>query len=206
MNISPRDTREKIYRFVRDRMLEGRPPSIREAQHAVGLKAVESARAHLEALVKSGRLRKHPGSRGYGLPSDQRVSLVPLLGRVQAGTPSTAIENIEGYLPTDGSYPAEQLFALTVQGLSMSGAGIFPGDVVLVRQQSTADSGEIVVALVDDEATVKRLRWVEDASTGRRIELHPENPEFEVIVPESVVILGKVVEVRRYLDGRRTHP
>lgn len=202
------NTREKIFRFVRDRMLEGRPPSIREAQHAVGLKAVESARAHLEALVKSGRLKKHSGSRGYGLPSEQRVSLVPLLGRVQAGTPHTAIEDVEGYLPTDGSYPSEELFALTVQGMSMSGAGIFPGDVVLVRQQHTAESGEIVVALVDDEATVKRLRLVDDdGSRGSpRVELHPENPEFDVIVPESVVILGKVVEVRRFLDGRRRLP
>ncbi len=202
------NTREKIFRFVRDRMLEGRPPSIREAQHAVGLKAVESARAHLEALVKSGRLKKHSGSRGYGLPTEHRVSLVPLLGRVQAGTPHTAIEHVEGYLPTDGSYPSEELFALTVQGMSMSGAGIFPGDVVLVRQQHTAESGEIVVALVDDEATVKRLRLVEDQESGAspRVELHPENPEFDVIVPESVVILGKVVEVRRFLDGRRRLP
>ena len=90
-----------------------------------------------------------------------------------------------------------QLFALRVQGESMTGAGIMPGDVVIVRSQPTAHTGEIVVALVEDEATVKRLRL------GRgRIELHPENPDFEPLIfsPDECVILGKVIEVRRYVE------
>ena len=102
-------------------------------------------------------------------------------------------------MPVESRGPNEvfEVFALRVRGESMTGAGIFPGDLVLVRRQDTARSGEIVVALVEDEATVKRLRI-----SGRRVELHPENPAFEVIVPKpgECKILGKVIEVRRTLD------
>jgi repressor LexA len=94
--------------------------------------------------------------------------------------------------------PRKELFALRVRGESMAGAGIFPGDIVIVRKQPVAESGEIVVALVEDEATVKRIKI-----RNNRVELHPENPAFEWIVPdpETVQILGKVIEVRRYLEN-----
>lgn len=184
-------TRENIYRFVRDRIIEGRPPTIREVARAAGLKAVESARSHLEALAEEGRLVKLPGrARGYALPNNGKI---PLLGRVQAGALAYAEEDLEGYLPADG--PVDDLFALTVQGESMKDAGILPGDVVIVRRQPTARHGEIVVALIEDEATVKRLYLKHN-----RVELHPENPDFEPIIPDGeVTILGKVVEVRRLL-------
>ncbi|MGH9319920.1 MAG: transcriptional repressor LexA [Vicinamibacteria bacterium] len=198
----PGETRARVLHYVQERLLEGRPPTIREVQQAFRFRAVETARAHLEALVREGRLSKRDGeSRGFELPLPRGAShprLIPILGRVQAGALSTAVEDLEGYVPFD-LRGADEVFALRVRGESMTGAGIFGGDLVLVRRQPSARSGEIVVALVagkEDEATVKRLRIL-----GRRIELHPENPAFEVIVPKhgECMILGKVIEVRRFL-------
>jgi len=198
----PGQTRNQIFRFVRDRLLEGLPPTVREVQRAFGFRSVQTAREHLETLVKEGKLAKEPGvARGYRLvrgASTGPFAFVPLLGRVQAGELTTAVEDPEGYVPVGGAATGDGLFALRVRGESMLGAGILPGDVVVVRRQSTADSGDIVVALVNDEATVKRLR-----RRGRRVELHPENPSFEPIVPDpdELVLLGKVIEVRRYLEA-----
>lgn len=123
--------------------------------------------------------------------------MIPVLGHVHAGDLNAAIEDLEGYIPffTTASSPA---FGLRVEGESMTGSGILPGDVVIVRSQPTAEDGDTVVALVDDEATVKTLRVHRE-----RIELHPANPEYQPIVPppDEVRILGKVVEVRRYLGN-----
>jgi repressor LexA len=194
----PGETRARVLEYVRKRLLEGRPPTIREVQGAFRFRAVETARAHLEALVREGRLSKREGeSRGFELPlprGSHHPRLVPILGRVQAGALSTAIEDFEGYVPVESTRSFDEIFALRVRGESMTGAGIFHDDLVLVRRQDTARSGEIVVALVEDEATVKRLRF-----SGRRLELHPENPAFPVIVPKpgECRILGKVIEVRR---------
>lgn len=200
----PGQTRERIFRFVRDRLARGLPPTVREVQQAFGFRAVQTAREHLEGLVGEGRLAKENGkARGYRLPAGLAVggppSLIPLLGRVQAGSLSAAVEDLEEYVPVHAPRSSDELFALRVRGESMTGAGILPGDVVVVRRQSTARSGEIVVALVEDEATVKRLRV-----RGRRVELHPENPAYEVIVPPAgrLSILGKVIEVRRSLESR----
>lgn len=193
-------TRERIYRFVRQRLLEGLPPTVREVCEAFDFRAVETARQHLEQLVAEGRLAKQKGkARGYCLPRGIRkepvTHLIPLLGRVQAGPLNTAVEDIEGYIPVQSR--SGELFALTVHGRSMIGAGILPGDVAIVRHQPTAESGDIVVALIGDEATVKRLRI-----KRHRIELHAENPKFKPIVPDpdEVVILGKVIEIRRNMD------
>ena len=121
----------------------------------------------------------------------------PVLGQVQAGDFTTALQEWEGQVAVRAASP-EGLFALRVRGESMRDAGILPDDLVVVRQQASAESGEIVVALLDDEATVKTLR-----KRGRRIELHPANPAFSVLVPEpgQCQLLGKVVEVRRYFEG-----
>ncbi len=198
----PGETRARVLEYVQKRLLEGRPPTIREVQRAFRFRAVETARAHLEALVREGRLSKREGeSRGFELPlprGSHHPRLVPVLGRVQAGALSTAIEDFEGYVPFE-IRNADEVFALRVRGESMTGAGIFPGDLVLVRRQDTARSGEIVVALVEDEATVKRLRI--SGPSGKRLELHPENPSFEIIAPKpgECKILGKVIEVRRTL-------
>ena len=197
----PGQTRERIFRLVRERLLSGRPPTVREVQAAFGFRAVQTAREHLEALVREGRLTKEQGkSRGYRLTEETPMVLVPVLGRVQAGDLNVAIEEPEGYVPFQPSRFSGELFGLRVRGESMTGAGILPGDVVVVRRQPTASSGEIVVALIGDEATVKRLRL-----RRKRVELHPENPEFEPIVSgpqQEVTLLGKVIEVRRRLDQR----
>lgn len=200
----PGQTRERIFRFVRDRLAGGLPPTVREVQQAFGFRAVQTAREHLEALVREGRLAKERGkARGYRLPlgaaKRRPPVLVPLLGRVQAGSMTEAIEDLEGYLPIQSFRSTEELFALRVRGESMTGAGILPGDVVVVRRQATAASGDVVVALVEGEATVKRLRL-----RRKRVELHPENPQFDVIVPdpERLTLLGKVIEVRRFLEQR----
>ena len=197
----PGKNRERVFCFVQERVLAGSPPTIREVQRALGFRAVESARAHLDALVAAGRLTKEPGntSRGYRLPGEKPpIALVPILGKVQAGALTTALEESEGYLEVSSRFPAEELFVLRVRGESMINAGILPGDLVIVRRQPIASNGDIVVALVEDEATVKRLRLRHD-----RVELHPENPHFEPIVPPptGVRILGLVIEVRRYLYG-----
>ena len=194
----PGETREKVYRFVRRRIIEELPPTVREVQEAFRFRAVQTARQHLERLVTEGRLVKAQGkSRGYRLPQEPGTLFVPLLGQVQAGGLRAAIEECEGYIPVQ-SRGSEELFGLRVQGESMTGAGILPGDIVVVRQQGEAASGDIVVALVGDEATIKKLRL-----RRNRIELHPENPAFAPIIPraDECTLLGKVVEVRRYLEG-----
>lgn len=211
---TPRGTaRAEVLAFVRERLAAGAPPTVREVQQALGFKAVESARQHLESLVAEGKLAKEPGrSRGYRLPASggrlpdvrlvPQVRLIPQLGRVQAGGPREAIEDPDGWLAVEGPQSEEELFALTVRGESMTGAGILPGDVVVVRRQDTARDGEIVVALVRDEATVKRLRLRDG-----QVVLQPENPAFAPLVfapavsgPDMEIrILGRVVEVRRRL-------
>ncbi|GAB4260466.1 MULTISPECIES: LexA family protein [Deferrisoma] len=195
----PGETRQKVFRFVRDRILAGHPPTVREVQEALGFRSVQTARKHLERLVAEGRLVVTRGkARGYRLPGSATPTvLVPLLGRVPAGPTDTAVEHLEGYLPVEARGEEPELFALRVRGDSMVGAGILPGDLVVVRRQATARTGDIVVARVGDEATVKRLRL-----TRGRVELLPENPRHEPIVPDpaEVEILGKVIEVRRRLE------
>ncbi|MCG8589316.1 MAG: transcriptional repressor LexA [Proteobacteria bacterium] len=206
MGRTPRgQTRERVLDFVQRRILAGTPPSVREVQRAFGFRAVQTARQHLEALVSEGRLAVERGqARGYRLPGSsgaapgrrRSTALVPLLGRVQAGAWTLAVEDADGVLPVETRHADDALFALRVRGESMTGAGILPGDVVIVRRQSTARSGDVVVALVEDEATVKTLRV-----RGRRVELHPAHPDFEPIRPDrEIAILGKVIEVRRSLD------
>ncbi len=197
----PGQTRERVYRFVRDQLLAGSPPTVREVQDAFGFKAVESARAHLTTLVREGRLLKDGNkARGYRLPdisAHEPPVQVPLLGRVPAGPLNLAVEEVESYLPMRPKFRGAELFALRVEGDSMRDAGILDGDVVIVQKQSTADPGDIVVALIGEEATVKTL-FVE----GKRVELRPQNPEYAPIVPDpaELMLLGKVLEVRRHLD------
>ena len=210
----PGQTRDKIYQFMRSRLLEGLPPTVREVQQNFGFRAVQTAKAHLDRLVAEGRLVKMIGkARGYSLPASIRAAtmLVPLLGRVQAGDLNTAIEDCEGYIPIESRGPHahppgqarpgprdRELFALRVQGESMTGVAILPGDIAIVRSQPTADPGDIVVALVGDEATIKTLRILRG-----QIVLQPENPDFEPIVPgpNECTILGKVIETRRYIEA-----
>jgi len=193
-------TREKVFRFVRDRLAGGRPPTVREVMEAFGFRSPQTAREHLDGLVEEGRLKKEPKvARGFRLPGrgEAPTVMVPLLGRVPAGPLELAIEDLEGHLPVQTRRLPGELFSLRVRGDSMKDAGILDGDIVIVRRQARADSGEIVVAMVGDDATVKRFR----IKRGR-VELHPANDAYQPIVPEpgDVKILGKVVEVRRVLE------
>ena len=197
----PGQTRNRIFLFVRDRLLRGDSPSLREVQRHFGFRAVETVRAHLTALVEEGRLVKEPGrSRGYRLPLQSlghpAPASVPILGEVAAGGFEEAIENPEGNLPVEipASRDPADYFALRVRGESMSGIGMFAGDTVVVERQAAPVSGQIVVALLEGEATVKRLYLGPDG-----MELRPENPDFETLRPPagSCRILGRVVELRR---------
>jgi repressor LexA len=194
-------TRERVYEFIRGRILEGNPPTLREIQTALGLRALETVRGHLRTLHNEGRLVRREGkARGLALPTPARQprDLAPVLGTVPAGNWAEAVEAPLGYLPISSSYRKEKIFALRVEGASMRDAGILDGDLVLVRQQPRVESGRIVVAMVEDQATVKRLRLRQG-----RVELHPANPDFEVLVPdpEHLRLLGPVIEVRRYLEA-----
>ncbi len=198
----PGQTRERIFRFVRDRLLRGDSPSLREVRDHFGFRAVETVRAHLTALVEEGRLDREPGrARSYRLPSLPRFHPVPILGEVAAGGFEEAVENPEGILPVEisDSRDLSDFFALRVRGESMIGAGILPGDTVIV-ERGEPRSGQIVVALVENEATVKRLHL----GPGGVVELRPENPEFEILrpPPDACRILGVVVELRRTLGTR----
>ena len=193
-------TRDKVFRFVRDRLAGGRPPTVREVMEAFGFRSPQTAREHLDGLVEDGRLKKEPKvARGFRLPGrgEAPTVMVPLLGRVPAGPLDLAFEDLEGHLPVQTRRAPGELFSLRVRGDSMKDAGIMDGDIVIVRRQPRADVGDIVVAMVGDEATVKRFRMKRG-----RIELHPANDAYQPIVPEpgDVKILGKVVEVRRVLE------
>ncbi len=201
----PGETRGRVLAFVRDRLAAGSPPTVREVQVAFGFRSVQSAREHLETLVAEGHLVKAPHkARAYRLPLEQGATplhSIPLLGRVAAGALTTAVEDAEGMVVVQSRSPRERLFALRVKGESMRDAGILSGDIVIVRQQPDAEPGDIVVALVGDEATVKTFR-----RNRGRVELHPANPAFQPIVPEAsdaerFSILGKVIEVRRSYEG-----
>src|SRR5262245_10638225 len=202
------ETRERVYRFMRERLMAGEPPTLREIQSKFGFRAVETAREHLRELVEAGKLVQEPGrARGYRLPERERrvatgVQLIPMLGRVQAGALTTAVEELEAWVPVQSRHRVESLFALRVRGESMLNAGILPGDIVIVSKDASVANGDIVVALVEDEATVKRWR-----RTGARVELHPENSAFDVIVRRAneVHLLGKVIEVRRHLETQHVH-
>lgn len=190
--------RQRVLQFVRERLLAGEPPTVREVQAAFGFKSLASAREHLEKLIAAGELLRAPGlARGLRLPDQPqgvRGMAVPLLGRVQAGAFSYAAEDVEAHVWTSLRHPPGELFALRVNGESMTGAGLLSGDVVIVLRQPDAEDGQIVVALLEDEATVKTLR-----RRRGRVELHPANPAFPVLRPdpERLTILGRVVEARR---------
>ncbi len=174
----------------------GYPPSVREIGEAVGLKSPSTVHFHLKGLEAAGLITKAEGKTRAITLSDPvpGPDQVPVVGSVAAGSPILAQECIEDYLTFDtGGRPGEY-FALQVRGESMKDAGILPGDLVVVHQQSDASSGEIVVALFEDEATVKTLR-----RRDGHIWLMPENPEYEPIDGDGCAILGRVVAVvRRY--------
>ena len=170
----------------------GYAPSIREICKGMGFRSTATAYNYIARLRDSGALQKSDMKK-RAVSVQTNVKKVPLIGTVTAGMPIFAVENYEGYygLPSD-EYTDENLFMLTVSGDSMINAGIFDGDKIIVRQQPVAENGEIVVALIDNEATVKRFFKRKDT-----IVLRPENPRYRDIVSDNVAILGKVIGLIR---------
>ncbi|MFD1412720.1 transcriptional repressor LexA [Oceanobacillus jeddahense] len=195
---------QMIFDFIKDQVEQkGYPPSVREIAVAVGLASSSTVHGHLERLENKGYIRRDPTKPRaieiiYGnensAPKDKAV-YVPVIGKVTAGIPITAIENIEEFIPVPSSTagPDENLFVLVIDGESMIEAGILDNDMVIVKQQSSADNGDIVVAMTeDDEATVKRF-----FKEKNRFRLQPENATMEPLYYENVSILGKVIGLYR---------
>ena len=195
------DRQQRIVRFIRSHIEEnGYPPTFREIGLNVGLKSPSTVDHHMKRLREMGVLQYEEGHfRSIQLLDGPEEAApprgqVPLVGRVAAGAPILAQECIEEYIPFDAGAHPEECFALRVRGESMLGAGILPDDLVVVRSQPEARNGEIVVALFEDEATVKTL-----SRKNGQVWLLPENPDYEPIDGTQCQIIGKVVGlVRRY--------
>lgn len=191
----------EILEYIKNAILnKGYPPAVREICEAVQLKSTSSVHSHLEALEKNGYIRRDPTKPRAIEIMDENFNLtrrevvnVPVIGSVAAGQPILAVENIESYFPIPADLiPNRETFMLKVKGESMVNAGILAGDKVLVKKQQTAENGEIVVALVDDSATVKTFY-----KEGDFIRLQPENDAYDPIIVPDCIILGKVFGVFR---------
>lgn len=192
---------QEILDYVKQTILnKGYPPSVREICEAVKLKSTSSVHSHLETLEKNGYIRRDPTKPRtieilddtFGLSRRELVN-VPIIGQVTAGEPILAVEHIEGYFPLPPDYlHNKSTFMLKVRGESMINAGIFDGDLILVEEQSTASNGEIVVAMIEDSATVKRFY-----KEKGHYRLQPENDHMEPIIATDVSILGRVIGLFR---------
>ena len=194
----------EILEYIKQEILnKGYPPAVREICEAVHLKSTSSVHSHLEAIEKNGYIRRDPTKpRAIEIIDDnfnltrREVVNVPIIGQVAAGQPLLAVENIENYFPIPTEFmPNAETFMLKVKGDSMINAGIFNGDKILVQKQSDAQNGDIVVALVDDSATVKTF-YKEDG----HFRLQPENDTMDPIIVNECSILGKVFGIMRFLN------
>lgn len=196
------DKQREILEYIKAEILNrGYPPAVREICEAVKLKSTSSVHAHLETLEKNGYIRRDPTKpraieivdENFNLTRHEMVN-VPIVGKVAAGEPILAVENIENYFPIPAEFmPNEPTFILQVQGESMINAGILDGDYVLVQQQPTANDGDMVVALVDDSATVKTFY-----KENGYYRLQPENDFMDPIIVSEVMIMGKVIGTFRF--------
>lgn len=193
----------EILEYIKAQILEkGYPPAVREICEAVSLKSTSSVHSHLETLEKNGYIRRDPTKpRAIEIVDDEfnmarrEMRNIPVVGQVAAGQPIFAEQNIRSYFPLLSSeLPAGNLFMLDVRGDSMINVGIFDGDKIIVRQTETASNGDIVVALMEDSATVKTYY-----KENGRYRLQPENDTMEPIYADEVVILGKVVGLFRLM-------
>lgn len=197
--------REILQYILSEVQKKGYPPSVREIGEAVGLSSSSTVHAHLEKLEQLGYLRRDPTKPraievlvGSSAPNDtigliHDLVTVPVVGTVTAGEPILAEQNIQSYFPLPRDFThADELFMLKVRGDSMINAGIFEGDLVIVNKANTANNGEIVVAMLEDEATVKRFY-----KEPRTIRLQPENEKYEPIISDKIQVIGKVVGLIR---------
>lgn len=194
---------QRFYDYITDTIrTQGFPPSVRDIQQALSIKSTSTVHAYIQRLEEKGAIVKSDRkSRSLRVndptPAQKDVAHIPLVGTVAAGLPILAEQNIEAYIDiplTKRSLRSSDLFALRVKGESMIGVGIMDGDIIVVRKENVAENGEIVVALVGDEATVKTF-YKEDG----HFRLQPENPTMDpIIVYDELFILGKVVSVHRF--------
>ncbi len=184
---------KEVYDFIELTInRDGIPPSVREICRGVHLQSPSSVHGYLNRLQELGYISKNPGKmRTLMLTCNKGITRVPVIGRVTAGQPILAFEEITGYLCYNTDAPGDY-FALNVTGDSMIEAGILDGDIVIVRRQSTAQNGEIVIAMINGEATVKRLK-----QDGRQIWLMPANPAYQPIDGTDCTILGRVCSLSR---------
>ena len=188
-------SQQKVLDFLRERSANGVPPSVREICAATGIKSTSSVHNHLCALEELGYITRATGlNRSIRLADESPVTQVPLIGKVTAGAPIYAFEDVVAHIPfpTD-RYSGSELFALRVSGESMQNAGILDGDIIVAERTPTVRNGEIVVALLGDEATVKRLY-----QENHHVRLQPENDAYEPIIADDVTVLGRVVSCIRY--------
>lgn len=192
-----------IMKEIRDK---GYPPSVREIGKAVGLKSPASVHSHLKTLEKLNYIRRDPSkpraievlynSKNDDIKFKKELLHIPIVGRVMAGEPVLAEENIEDYFPIPVDYlkrsGEKELFILEIQGESMIEAGIHDGDYVIAQEQNYANNGEIIIAMINDEATVKTFYKEED-----HIRLQPENPDMQPFILPNVTVLGKVIGLYR---------
>lgn len=187
---------QKIYNYLLEKSKDGMTPSVREIGAAVGLRSTSSVQANLDSLEAAGYIQRPPMLKRCIkiVGQAENIAQVPLLGTVTAGSPILAVQDIEGYLPF--SLPGSQdkeLFALRVRGESMIQAGILDGDIVIVERTPTAVNGDMVVALIEDSATVKTFY-----KENGHFRLQPQNDTYEPIIVDEVIILGKVIASYRY--------
>ncbi len=184
-----------VYDFLISQLNGGLPPTVREICEHTGIKSTSTVHGILGVLEREGYIIRDAGySRAIKLDMGTEASMVPLVGRISAGQPILAAEEIEDYIPYPTS-SAEGLFALKVVGLSMKDAGILDGDIVVADKNAACHSGDIIVGMDNDSATVKRLKIEKDG----RVVYMPENPDFSPIYPEVPSVLGKVIGCyRRY--------
>lgn len=196
------DKQKQILEYIKQEILnKGYPPTVRDICDAVGLKSTSSVHSHLESLEKNGYIRRDPTKpRAIEIIDDnfnmvrREVVNVPIVGQVAAGQPILAEENICSYFPVPAEFmPKNQSFMLKVKGESMINAGIYDGDSIIVEQQNTARNGDIVVALIEDSATVKTFY-----KENGHIRLQPENDTMDPIIVPDCTILGKVFGVFRF--------
>ena len=191
------DTQQRILDYIEKYIeVNGYPPSVREIGQAVDLKSTSTVHGHLNRLEKKGLLhREAMKPRTIDITREDRPQMqkLPILGKVAAGTPILAEENAEGFVPLpDTIIGRGEHFVLEIRGESMITAGIMNGDFVVVKRQQTAQNGDIIIAMIDDEATCKRYFKEPD-----RIRLQPENPRMQPFYARSVTIVGKVTAVYR---------
>ena len=187
-------SQQRILDFIRNSIQEGISPSVREICANTGLKSTATVHTHLKVLEEKGLIIRGQGTNRSIRLSNDSTAVVPILGKVTAGMPILAVEDIEGYVPvSDKIKRGRELFALRVVGESMTNAGILDNDIVVVHKTPVAENGQIVVAMVEDEATVKRFY-----KENGHFRLQPENDDYDPIIVDDCSILGHVVSVIRY--------